>query len=64
MLVTANRNQGSSVLKLYELRSSKMEFRLLTHINLNPVDRCVHFIQFQDIFIVTYESGQAEYIRF
>lgn len=52
------------MLKLYELRSSKMEFRLLTHINLNPVDRCVHFIQFQDIFIVTYESGQAEYIRF
>ena len=64
MLATVNRNQGSPVLKLYELRSSRLEFRFLTQVSLSSVDKCVHFLQHQDVFLLTYESGQAEYVRF
>ena len=28
------------------------------------MDKCVHFLQHQDVFLLTYESGQAEYVRF
>ena len=52
------------MLKIYKLVSNRLEFRLLTHVNLNPNDRCVHLCQNQDVFLLTYACGQAEYIRF
>ena len=36
----------------------------MTKVNLSNVDRCVNLTQHQDVFLVTHESGQAEYIRF
>jgi len=64
MLATINMNNGSPVLKIFKLQSNKLDFRILTSVALHPSEKCVHLAQHQDVFLVTYESGQAEYIRF
>ena len=64
MLATINRNQGAPVLKLYELRPHNLEFSFKKEVRLSSVDRCVNMCQYQDVFLLTYESGQAEYLRF
>ena len=55
----------SQTLRIWHLTEG-LEFRLLTMISLNTRLRsltCVHFVQYQDIFLVTYENGLAEYIK-
>ena len=51
------------MLKLFQLRNSRLEFKFKTQVSLSEIP-CVHMIQHQDVFLLTYESGQAEYIRF
>ena len=55
----------SQTLRIWSL-SDGLDFRLMTMISLNTRLRsltCVHFVQYQDIFLITYENGLAEYIK-
>ena len=66
MLATINTNEGRPVLRILKLfaNGNTLEFEPMTQVSLLPKERCVHLCQHQDVFLLTYESGQAEYIRF